>query len=160
MKHSSYSAQCGVCKQNAGEVEVQGGVLWEDSRWFVRHIAAPFALPGWTMFHSQRHMQGPAHFDDAEARTFGPVLRHVCRALEQATGAPRVYVVAFGESTPHMHAHLIPRYDTLKSNEVAFGVADLMRGVMKGERPGADVAKGMAIAEKLKQSLKKNPPPV
>jgi diadenosine tetraphosphate (Ap4A) HIT family hydrolase len=111
------------------------------------------------MFHTQRHVQGPAHFNDAEAATFGPVLRHVSRAVEQASGALRVYFVAFGESTPHMHAHLIPRYEKMPKDLVAFGVADIMRGVPKGEIPAADPAQVSAFITKLKQSLTKNPPP-
>jgi diadenosine tetraphosphate (Ap4A) HIT family hydrolase len=111
------------------------------------------------MFHTQRHVQGPAHFNDAEAASFGPTLRHVTRALEQVTGAPRVYVVAFGESTPHMHAHLVPRYTDLPADLAAFGVADLFRGVAKGQRPPADPAKAMEMAVKLKQALTKDPPP-
>jgi diadenosine tetraphosphate (Ap4A) HIT family hydrolase len=134
-------------------------VVWEDDLWFVRHIAPPYPLAGWTMFHTQRHVQGPAHFNDVEAARFGPVLRHVTKALEQATGALRIYVVAFGESTPHMHAHLIPRYEKMPKDLVAFGVADIMRGVPKGELPAADPKQAAEVVEKLRQSLKKNPPP-
>ena len=159
MKHSTYQAQCGVCRQNGGEAEIPGGVIWENDLWFVRHIAPPYPLAGWTMFHTQRHVQGPAHFTDAEAAKFGPVLRHVSRALEQATGALRLYTVAFGESTPHMHAHLIPRYEKMPNNVVAFGVADIMRGVAKGEIPAADPAQVMSVIEKLRQALGKVPPP-
>ena len=159
MKHPSYQAQCSVCKQNAGEVEIPGGVIWQNDLWLVRHGPLPVPLAGWTMFHTQRHVQGPAHFTDAEAAKFGPALRHITRTLEQVTGAPRVYVVAFGESTPHMHAHLIPRYADLPADLAAFGVADLFRKTAKGERPPADQAKALAMAEKLKQALARTPPP-
>ncbi len=159
MKHASHEAKCGVCKQNAGEVEIQGGVIWESNLWYVRHIAPPAPLVGWTMFHTQRHVQGPAHFNDAEAASFGPVLRHVTRTIEQVSGALRVYVVAFGESTPHMHSHLIPRYEKMPKDLVAFGVADILRGVPKGEVPAADQAQVTAFIGKLKQALAKNPPP-
>ncbi|MSQ08760.1 MAG: diadenosine tetraphosphate hydrolase [Dehalococcoidia bacterium] len=159
MKHSSYTAQCGVCKQNAGEVDIPGGVIWENSNWLVRHGPPPSPLVGWTMFHAQRHVQGPAHFNDAEAAQFGPVLRHVSSAIEQVTGAPRVYFVAFGESVPHMHAHLIPRYADMPQADVAFGVADILRSTAKGERAAADPAKALDFAAKLKAFLIKNPPP-
>ena len=113
-----------------------GGVIWEDKLWFVRHVPSPYALAGWIMFHTQRHVQGPTHFSDEEAVAFGPVLRHVTRMLEKINGALRVYLVAFGESSPHMHAHLIPRYSDLPSEYTAFGVADLTRAVASGTVPG------------------------
>ena len=159
MKHSSYVAACGVCRVGANEEQVPGGVIWEDDRWLVRHAPAPYPLVGWLFFQTQRHVQGPAHFDDAEAKAFGPVLRHVSRALEQVSGAPRVYFVAFGESTPHMHAHLAPRYASLKPDEAAFGIADLYRNVSKGARPAADSAKVLEIVDRLRDALKKSPPP-
>lgn len=159
MKHASYDPKCGVCKQNAGEIDIPGGVLWQNDLWLVRHGAPPYTLAGWTMFHAQRHVQGPAHFNDAEAASFGPVLRHVTKALEEVTGAPRVYFVAFGESVPHMHAHIAPRYASLPATSAAFGIADLYRSVAKGEAKGATAEEAMGVALKLKQALAKNPPP-
>ncbi|NQW20301.1 MAG: HIT family protein [Chloroflexi bacterium] len=159
MKHDSYEASCSVCKANAGEVPSQGGVIWEDKLWFVRHVPSPYALAGWTMFNTQRHVQGPAHFNDEEAKAYGPVLRHISRTLEEVSGALRVYLVAFGESTPHMHSHLIPRYSELPSEYAAFGVADLMRGVASGAVPGVPEEEALAMANKLRDALKASPPP-
>ena len=159
MKHASYEAACSVCKANAGDVPSPGGVIWEDKLWFVRHVPPPYALAGWTMFNTQRHVQGPAHFTDEEAEAFGPVLRHVTRTLEKVTGAPRVYVVAFGESTPHMHSHLVPRYANLPAEQVAFGVADLFRAVASGKQPGVPEKDALAVAKKLRDALKASPPP-
>jgi diadenosine tetraphosphate (Ap4A) HIT family hydrolase len=141
MKHDSYDASCSVCEVNAGGVAGQAGVIWEDELWFVRHV------------------QGPAHFNDEEAIAFGPVLRHISRTLEVVTGAPRVYLVAFGESNPHMHAHLIPRYSDLSPEYTAFGVADLNRAVASGSEPGVSEEDVLAITAKLRAALKSDPPP-
>ena len=159
MKHDSYEASCPVCRENAGDVASPGGVIWEDELWFVQHAPPPYPLAGWTMLHTQRHVQGPAHFTDEEAKSYGPVLRHITRALEEVTNTPRVYVVAFGESTPHMHAHLAPRYADLPSNQVAWGVADLFRGVANGTQPGVPESDALAVADKLRAALKAGPPP-
>jgi diadenosine tetraphosphate (Ap4A) HIT family hydrolase len=159
MKHDSYDASCSVCEVNAGGVAGQAGVIWEDELWFVRHVPSPSALAGWIMLHTQRHVQGPAHFNDEEAIAFGPVLRHISRTLEVVTGAPRVYLVAFGESNPHMHAHLIPRYSDLSPEYTAFGVADLNRAVASGSEPGVSEEDVLAITAKLRAALKSDPPP-
>jgi len=118
MRHPSYDSACDVCHANAGEAPSPGGVIFANDLWFVRHTPPPAPLAGWMMLHPQRHVQGPAHFTDEETENFGPVLRHLTRTLEKVTGALRIYVVAFGESVPHMHAHLAPRYAHFARNSV------------------------------------------
>ncbi|NQW18779.1 MAG: diadenosine tetraphosphate hydrolase [Chloroflexi bacterium] len=159
MKHASYEASCPVCTANAGDVPIPGGVIWENELWSVRHAPPPYALAGWTMFNAQRHVQGPAHFTDEEANAYGPVLRHISLVLEEVTGALRIYQVAFGESTPHMHSHLIPRYADLQPEHAAFGIADLNRAVSGGTLPGAPENEALAVADKLREALKASPPP-
>jgi diadenosine tetraphosphate (Ap4A) HIT family hydrolase len=152
-------------------------IIWEDSRWLVAHCS-PAPLLGWLMFYSQRHVQGPAHFNPDESVNFGLALGHVERKLLEITGALRIYTVAFGESTPHLHAHLIPRYegkapgadDEKLFEGYAFGIADLARDVMGQARPGSDGLKVYpfpavdatevaTIAAQLKQALAEDPPP-
>jgi diadenosine tetraphosphate (Ap4A) HIT family hydrolase len=82
---------------------------------------------------TRRHVAGPAHFDDREARAFGPALRHFERTLERVTGALRIYTAAMGESHPHFHAHMVPRYPTMPRDAKAWSVFDLQRAVGAGE---------------------------
>jgi diadenosine tetraphosphate (Ap4A) HIT family hydrolase len=85
------------------------------------------------MLISRRHVAGPAHFNDREAESFGPALRHFERVLENVTGALRVYTAAMGESSPHFHAHMVPRYATMPKDARAWGVFDLERAAKAGE---------------------------
>lgn len=39
-------------------------------------------------------------------------------ALKTALGAERVYVCSFGESVPHVHFYLVPRYAGMPANGV------------------------------------------
>ncbi len=107
--------------------------LWEDERWHVRHIDAPWGVAGWMLLVSKRHVGGPAHFDDAEARAFGPLLRHLEKTLEEVTGALRIYTAALGESSPHFHCHMVPRYRAMPRDAKAWGVFDLQRAAQAGE---------------------------
>jgi diadenosine tetraphosphate (Ap4A) HIT family hydrolase len=154
MKHASYVGACGICRQNAGEVPIEGGIVYENNLWLVRHMASPTPLVGWTMFHTQRHVQGPAHFNDQEAQSLGPALRTVCEAVERLTGALRVYIMNFGESTPHMHAHLVPRYQEMPAG-VPWSVADLYRAVGQKQAKAADQAKVQEFTAKLRADLSK-----
>ena len=82
---------------------------------------------------AKRHVGGPAHFDDREARAFGPALRHFERVLERVTGALRIYTAALGESHPHFHAHMVPRYAAMPRDARGWSVFDLQRAVAAGE---------------------------
>ena len=107
---------------------------------------------------SRRHVAGPAHFDDAEARAFGLALRHFERVLEEVTGALRVYTAAMGESSPHFHAHMVPRTAAMPRDAKGWGVFDLERAAKAGEIP-VDVDAAARLAVAYAQALAKNPPP-
>ena len=130
----SFESTCGVCQSLYGSADGAGRepALYEDALWHVRP-ASPAGVPGWMMMISKRHVGGPAHFDDREVRAFGPALRHFERVLEQVTGALRIYTAAMGESHPHFHAHMVPRYAQMPRDARAWSVFDLQRAVAAGE---------------------------
>src|ERR1700759_4472975 len=160
MKHSSFDATCGVCRSLYGD-EASGvqaePALYEDDLWVVRP-AQPAGVPGWMLLITNRHVGGPAHFDDREAAAFGPALRHFSRVLEQVTGALRIYTAAMGESHPHFHAHLVPRYATMPREAKAWSVFDLQRAVGAGEI-SIDAAEVQKISESYRRALAAAPRP-
>jgi diadenosine tetraphosphate (Ap4A) HIT family hydrolase len=147
---------CAVCATLSGEGRIEP--LYEDELWHVRPAPSPPGVPGWMMMISRRHVPGPAHFDDAEARSFGPALRHFERVLEQVTGALRVYTAAMGESSPHFHAHMVPRTAVMPKDAKGWGVFDLERAAKAGEiATDPDEAKRVAAA--YARALAENPIP-
>ena len=157
-RHPSFTASCGVCDSLSGAARDDGAIVHENDLWHVRHGGAPYGVAGWMMLVTQRHVGGPAHFDDAEAASFGPTLRHVSRALERVTGALRIYLAAMGESHPHFHAHLVPRYAAMPKDAKAWGVFDLQRAAGAGEIT-VDVAEVRRVTEALRAALAADPPP-
>jgi diadenosine tetraphosphate (Ap4A) HIT family hydrolase len=137
--------ECGICQLLAGPN------LFEDDLWCVRH-AEPAGVPGWMLLISKRHVAGPAHFDQREAAVFGLALRHFERVLEEVTGALRIYTAAMGESHPHFHAHMVPRYATMPRDAKAWSVFDLQRAVAAGEVP-VDRAGIERISEAYRRAL-------
>lgn len=105
--------------------------LYQDPLWRVRHIEPPWGVAGWMVLIANRHVAGPGHFDDAEARAFGPILRRCQRALERVTGALRIYTAALGEAVPHFHAHMIPRQADAPAR--GFALFDTQRRAAAGE---------------------------
>jgi diadenosine tetraphosphate (Ap4A) HIT family hydrolase len=122
------NAGCGVCASLD-----RGDALYEDDLWLVRHADPPYGVAGWMLLLTKRHVAGPAHFDDEEARRFGGALRHFERVLEEVTGALRIYTAAMGESHPHFHAHMVPRYAAMPRDAKAWAVFDLQRAAAAGE---------------------------
>ncbi|HTJ46007.1 MAG TPA: HIT domain-containing protein [Kofleriaceae bacterium] len=155
MKHPSFSATCGVCQSLYGDAPA--AAIYEDDLWHVRH-AEPAGVPGWMLLITKRHVGGPAHFDDGEARAFGPALRHFERVLEQVTGALRIYTAAMGESHPHFHAHMVPRYATMPREAKAWSVFDLQRAVGAGE-VAVDLGEVARVTEAYRRALAETPPP-
>jgi diadenosine tetraphosphate (Ap4A) HIT family hydrolase len=126
--------------------------LYEDALWQVRP-ASPAGVPGWMMMISKRHVGGPAHFDEREARAFGLALRHFERVLERVTGALRIYTAAMGESHPHFHAHMVPRYAQMPRDAKAWSVFNLQRAVGAGEVE-VDLAKVEEISQAYALALR------
>jgi diadenosine tetraphosphate (Ap4A) HIT family hydrolase len=157
MPHPSFQSTCGVCASLGGPTPARA--LFENELWHVRHIDAPYGVAGWMMLISQRHVGGPAHFDDREAASFGPTLRHLEKVLEEVTGALRIYTAAMGESHPHFHCHMVPRYAVTPGGAKAWGLFDLQRAAGAGEVT-VDPAEVTRLVELYARALAVNPPPV
>ena len=154
-RHPSFAPSCGVCQSLAGDAPA--APLYEDDLWHIRH-AEPAGVPGWMLLITKRHVGGPAHFDDAEARAFGPALRHFERVLEQISGALRIYTAAMGESHPHFHAHMVPRYREMPRGASAWSVFDLQRAAGAGEIQ-VDAAEVARVSEAYRRALAASPLP-
>jgi len=147
----SEQANCAVCASLSGDGRREP--IWEDELWHLRHDDAPAAVPGWLMLIARRHVGGPAHFNDDEARTLGPTLRRISKLLEEETGALRVYTAALGESSPHFHAHLVPRYAEMPKGAKAWAAFDLQRAARAVEIPPADPAAVQRVCGALQRRL-------
>jgi diadenosine tetraphosphate (Ap4A) HIT family hydrolase len=121
------ATDCGLCRH------LDTDTLHADRLWQVRHIEPPWGVAGWMLLVARRHVAGPAHFDDDEARDFGPMLRRCELALERVTGALRIYTAALGEQHPHFHAHMVPRYPSMPKGARGWSVFDLQRAAAAGE---------------------------
>ena len=156
MAHPSSDPACAVCTSLEGPGAVRA--LFENDLWVVQHMGEPYGVAGWMMLISRRHVGGPAHFNDREAASFGPTLRHLERVLEQVTGALRVYTAALGESYAHLHCHMVPRYAETPNGVKGWALFDLLRATSAGEVT-VDPAEVNRLMDKYAQALAANPPP-
>ncbi len=146
---------CAVCASLSGPGRLEP--VYEDALWHVRPAPSPPGVPGWMMMVSRRHVAGPAHFSDEEALSFGSSLRHFGRVLEEVTGALRIYTAAMGESSPHFHAHMVPRTPTMPKDAKGWGVFDLERAARVGEI-SVDDGEVRRVVAAYARALAENPP--
>ena len=57
-----------------------------------------------------RHVAEPAELDEVEAAAYWRELLHVGRGLHAELGAVKMNYDILGNSVPHLHTHVIPRY--------------------------------------------------
>lgn len=146
---------CGMCRKLT---DAESPPVFENELWHVRPIDDPAGVPGWMMMVARRHVPGPAHFDAREVASFGPTWCHLQRVLLEVTGALRIYTAAMGESSPHFHGHLVPRFASMPKDAKGWGVFDLERAAKAGEvthDPGEVTRLKQAFAAALRVS----PPP-
>ncbi|HVY30238.1 MAG TPA: hypothetical protein VHB79_26960 [Polyangiaceae bacterium] len=151
----THGAGCGVCKKLSSTWTEP---VFENELWHIRPIDAPAGVPGWMMMVARRHVPGPAQFSPREAASFGPTWCHLQRVLLEVTGALRIYTAALGESSPHFHGHLIPRYERMPKDANGWSVFDLERAAKAGEVvvDPADVAD---LTNRFRAALAIAPPP-
>src|SRR5690242_11643681 len=155
MSHASFDASCGVCnKLKTSRIEP----VFENELWHVRPIDPPSGVPGWMMMVARRHVPGPAQFDAREVGSFGPTWCHLQRVLLEVTGALRIYTAALGESSPHFHGHLIPRFQQMPKEAKGWGVFDLERAAKAGE-VAVDAAEVERLTNAFRAALRATPPP-
>lgn len=99
---------CELCAREASDEEPPGGWVLRTDLWSAC-VAPGFEVPGWLFLELRRHAEGPMAMDDAEAGELGPLVARLTAGIQAATGAEKVYVVAYGELFPHFHVLLVPR---------------------------------------------------
>jgi diadenosine tetraphosphate (Ap4A) HIT family hydrolase len=144
---------CGICASLD-----RSEPIWADDLWLVRPIEAPVGVAGWMVMVGRRHCPGPAQFDDAEALSFGPALRHLEATLLRVTGAERIYTAALGEAQRHFHCHMVPRYAAMPKGASGWAVFDLQRAAREGE-VAVDPAEEARVERAYAEALRLEPPP-
>ncbi|MEJ3406087.1 hypothetical protein WDJ51_15235 [Rathayibacter sp. YIM 133350] len=83
-------------------------VVYRDDVWSCE-IADGYDVPGWFILRLRRHAEGWAGATIDELAGFGPLSKRLVAAIQQATAAPTVYFLSFGENYPHFHFLVITR---------------------------------------------------
>ncbi len=100
----SAEANCPLCREPGGEV------LWQDGRNRVVWAAQP-DHPGLCRVIAHAHVKEMSDLDaDSRARTMRAVLA-VEEALRDVLVPDKINLASFGNVVPHLHWHVIPRFE-------------------------------------------------
>jgi len=97
--------ECLICSMEEADPASR---VFLDELW-AAEVAPGYEVPGWFFLRARRHAEKLTGLDEAETATFGRHAHDLISAVEQATGAPAVYLLSFGESYLHFHALIAAR---------------------------------------------------
>lgn len=137
---TSATDSCLIC---AMETTESGSVIFRDRLW-AAEIGPGMEIPGWFVLRTRRHAELITGLDDAEVDALGGRLRALVGAVAEATHAPAVYQLIFGEDYRHFHALVTARGEHIP--------ADRRRGDILKLRGDShrDLAASQALATKVR----------
>jgi diadenosine tetraphosphate (Ap4A) HIT family hydrolase len=97
-------SDCPICRRGKPlDVLLDIGVAWVTAG-----PAAP--LPGYVAVVAKRHVEEPFDLDPDEGHALWDGAMAVARRLRAATGARKMNYEIHGNTIPHLHLHLYPRF--------------------------------------------------
>lgn len=103
---------CFICNKHQGKIQTDGITIYEDEFVYVGHIdnnGEPGYL-GHLMIDLKRHAPTLGDMNEEEAKAFGSIMARVSKALIVTEEAEHIYSLVLGNSVPHLHMHIVPRY--------------------------------------------------
>lgn len=95
---------CHVCTREGQAPE--DTVVYRDNQWTVSTLD----VPGWLMVDANRHSEDWLWgLLEDESQSLGPLLRRLSSSLREIWNPERIYLMAFGENSTHLHFLLISR---------------------------------------------------
>jgi len=98
------AAPCELCQARASSI------LWQDARLRVVAVADP-DIPAFLRVVWNAHVREMSDLDPADATHLLGVVLAVERALRDALSPHKINLASLGNLVPHMHWHVIPRFE-------------------------------------------------
>jgi diadenosine tetraphosphate (Ap4A) HIT family hydrolase len=108
------TTKCIVCRKHKGEIDIPGGVIYEDELIFVSHAQLwgeeKEHYLGHVFVEVKRHVAELADLTEQEAQVIGLFTSRIAKALLCTEAMEHVYTFFIGDGVPHVHIHVIGRY--------------------------------------------------
>lgn len=100
---------CFICRKHRGQIEIPGGLLFEDDLVVVSR-PANIDYPAYLMLDTRRHVWELADLTAVESEAVGRTVSRMARALRDICGVVHVYSFFLADAVPHAHFHIVGRY--------------------------------------------------
>ena len=130
-------------------------MLWQDSLCRVVRVDEP-DYPGFVRVILKRHAREMGELSREEREALMAVVFAVEAAVSETMQPDKMNLASLGNMTPHVHWHVVPRYDTVATREFAgkLFIDDRHGQIFRAKKRGAVGAKAReAIAAELRQHL-------
>ena len=112
--NDSNAIDCLLCRKHKGEIDIPGGVIYENDLIFISHAQLwgneKEHYLGHLFVESKRHVAELADLTEQEAQTIGLFTSRVAKALLHTETMDHIYTFVIGDGVPHVHVHVIGRY--------------------------------------------------
>src|SRR5699024_10085874 len=105
--------ECGICSLEQSEPADR---IFLNNHW-AAEIPPGTEVPGWFYLRTRRHADKVTGLNKEELASLGRNLQDLVSAVERATGAPAVYMLAFGENHRHFHILVTARGEDVPLSE-------------------------------------------
>nr|WP_232420802.1 HIT domain-containing protein [Leptospira vanthielii] len=95
---------CPICEAHKNETQI----LFQNEDWILRK--ADQNLEGYMYMEHRRHLESWFTLGISEFENYGRALHKATEILKEHN-PEKMYIVAIAERVPHLHVHLIPRYE-------------------------------------------------
>jgi len=105
---------CLVCRKHGGEVDVPGGVIYENDLIYISHAQLwgdeKEHYLGHVFVEPKRHVAEVADLTEEEAKIIGLYTSRIAKALLHTESMEHIYIFVIGDGVSHVHYHVIGRY--------------------------------------------------
>ncbi len=102
---------CYICKKHNGSIE-SCGEIYKDDLLAIYHLepGSGEVYLGYLFIELRRHIEGLGDMNDVEATAIGKMMQRISKLLREHYAVEHVYAHVIGDHVPHLHIHIIPRY--------------------------------------------------
>lgn len=144
---------CLSCAIVHGAHATVGGTIWETPHFHV-HQDVGYAIPGFVIIATRRHIISVADFNDAEADEFALLMRQVRRAQRVVLDVEHVYFFYNEDTRHHFHLWMLPRHAWMKEfGEGAEGMRAALLHLASRKPDEDDIEATRCAAIQLKDCL-------
>jgi diadenosine tetraphosphate (Ap4A) HIT family hydrolase len=152
--NDSPSTECLVCRKHSGDVDVPGGVIYEDNLIYISHAQLwgdeKEHYLGHVFVETRRHIAEVSDLTEEEAQVIGVYTSRIARALLYTEKMEHIYIFVIGDGVPHVHYHVIGRYPGAPREYWGPKVDDWP------EAPKGDAAEIKKVADRMRTYLREH----